>query len=106
MSDEITNKYIGIDYNEIPNLLASIIDTKAVTINIIETNDFKNVANMPARVKCATLGIDGIYDMQEEKTYRIEQIVDLLNEQQATINILLEELVNAQQQGYVIGFLY
>ena len=30
--------------------------------------------------------IDGIYDVQEEKTYRIEQIVDLLNEQQATIN--------------------
>ena len=29
--------------------------------------------------------VDGIYDMQEEKTYRIEQIVDLLNEQQATI---------------------
>ena len=32
--------------------------------------------------------IDGIYDMQEEKTYRIEQIVDLLNTQQD----LIEEL--------------
>lgn len=36
--------------------------------------------------------IDGIYDMQEEKTYRIEQIVDKLNEQQDTIN-KLQELV-------------
>lgn len=35
--------------------------------------------------------IDGIYDMQEEKTYRIEQIVDKLNEQQATISALKEE---------------
>ena len=35
--------------------------------------------------------IDGIYDMQEEKTYRIEQIVDLLNEQQSTIQSLKEE---------------
>ena len=34
------------------------------------------------------------------------ETVKLLNEQQATINILLEELVNAQQQGYVIGFLH
>lgn len=34
------------------------------------------------------------------------QIVKILNEQQATINILLEELVNAQQQGYVVGFLH
>ena len=29
-----------------------------------------------------------------------------IDEQQDTINILLEELVNAQQQGYVIGFLH
>ena len=29
-----------------------------------------------------------------------------IEEQQDTINILLEELVNAQQQGYVIGFLH
>ena len=32
--------------------------------------------------------IDGIYDMQEEKTYRIEQIVGMLNEQQDTISQL------------------
>ena len=30
----------------------------------------------------------------------------LLNEQQVTIDILLEELVNAQQQGYVVNFLH
>ena len=35
--------------------------------------------------------IDGIFDMQEEKTYRIEQIVDVLNEQQNTIFKLEEE---------------
>ncbi|WP_304094328.1 hypothetical protein [Methanobrevibacter ruminantium] len=31
---------------------------------------------------------------------------DLLNEQQSIINRLVEELVNAQQQGYVVGFLH
>jgi hypothetical protein len=30
----------------------------------------------------------------------------LLNEQQANINILLEELINAQNQGYVVDFLH
>ena len=29
-----------------------------------------------------------------------------IDEQQATIDILLEELVNAQQQGYVVNFLH
>lgn len=36
--------------------------------------------------------VDGIYDMQEEKTYRIEQIVDLLNEQQSTIEHLRKQI--------------
>ena len=35
-----------------------------------------------------------------------DDVVRLLNEQQATIDILLEELVNAQQQGYVVNFLH
>ena len=47
-----------------------------------------------------------INDTVEDKEIYNNSIVDLLNEQQATINILLEELVNAQQQGYVIGFLH
>lgn len=52
------------------------------------------------------------FDVFEEKKYLgmvqrdSTKIVDRLNEQQSTINILLEELVNAQQQGYVIGFLH
>ena len=40
------------------------------------------------------------------KIMTVDEVVGKLNEQQATINILLEELVNAQQQGYVIGFLH
>ena len=40
--------------------------------------------------------IDGIYDMQEEKTYRIEQIVDKLNEQQE----LIEELQVSDEMGW------
>lgn len=35
--------------------------------------------------------IDGVFDMQEEKTYRIEQIVDVLNEQQNTIHQQTEQ---------------
>lgn len=34
------------------------------------------------------------------------EICDLLNKQQTIINILLEELINAQNQGYVVGFLH
>lgn len=44
--------------------------------------------------------------LDNKETMSVNEIVDVLNEQQATINILLEELVNAQQQGYVLGFLH
>jgi len=37
---------------------------------------------------------------------KLKHYNEVNGEQQATINILLEELVNAQQQGYVIGFLH
>ena len=49
----------------------------------------------------------------DKEEYGLETLEDLLNglsdkidEQQATIDILLEELINAQQQGYVVGFLH
>ena len=41
-----------------------------------------------------------------EKFKENKRFTKLLSEQQSTINILLEELVNAQQQGYVVGFLH
>ena len=53
-----------------------------------------------------------VTDVETDRVYRYNDIskvfglIRLLNEQQATINILLEELVNAQQQGYVVGFLH
>lgn len=48
-------------------------------------------------------------DTESNKIYwqeYFDEIVDLVNEQQATINLLLEELINAQQQGYVVDFLH
>ena len=50
----------------------------------------------------------GNYEIRyEDKVFHfLWEVAPILNEQQATINILLEELVNAQQQGYVIGFLH
>lgn len=48
-----------------------------------------------------------ISDSVEDKDYyKFSDICNVLNEQQATIDILLEELINAQQQGYVVGFLH
>lgn len=53
------------------------------------------------------VGIHFVLDTNtDERIDFYSDVVDKLNEQQATINILLEELVNAQQQGYVIGFLH
>ena len=48
----------------------------------------------------------GIYDSKNDEVLNVNDVEHKLNEQQATINLLLEELVNAQQQGYVIGFLH
>ena len=50
----------------------------------------------------------GNYEIRyDDKVFHfLWEVAPILNEQQATINILLEELVNAQQQGYVIGFLH
>lgn len=47
-----------------------------------------------------------VADDEQGKYLSVEQVVSVLNEQQATIDILLEELINAQQQGYVVGFLH
>ena len=53
-----------------------------------------------------------VTDVETDRVYRYDDpsnffgLIRLLNEQQATIDILLEELVNAQQQGYVVNFLH
>jgi len=47
-----------------------------------------------------------VWDNEKEKRMTALQVTKKLNEQQATIDILLEELVNAQQQGYVVNFLH
>jgi len=50
--------------------------------------------------------VNSVADLIDTKLMSTNEVVDLLNEQQATIDILLEELVNAQQQGYVVNFLH
>lgn len=52
-----------------------------------------------------------VKDFKTNKTYGTSDddknyLVDLLNEQQSFIDLLFNELVEAQKQGYVVNFLH
>ena len=57
-------------------------------------------------VLCKKGDVEYIEDNGCVQLYGFDVLCEMLNEQQATIDILLEELVNAQQQGYVVNFLH
>ena len=50
---------------------------------------------------------DGVLtDLWKNKEVKLYELEDILNEQQSFIDLLFNELVEAQKQGYVVNFLH